>query len=164
MINQRFAPKSTIAAAKPDVRPTESKRHNPFVFIALALTLLVSLAQVGCTGLTSANATDPTMTTTVAVAGASGSFGSVATGSSTTQTFTVSNTGTVTLTITQLAASGSGFSVSGLTLPTTVNAGQSAVFTVKFAPTAAGAVTGSVSMTANTSPAVSTIALSGTGS
>lgn len=164
MINQRFAPIGTIAATKPDVRPTESKRHNPFVFIALAVTLLVCLTQVGCTGLTSANApADPTTTTTVAVAGATGSFGSVATGSSATQTFTVSNTGTVTLTITQVATSGTGFSVSGLTLPASVNAGKSASFTVKFAPTTAGAATGSVSMTANTSPAVSMIALSGTG-
>jgi hypothetical protein len=132
----------------------------------LVATLLVSLTQVGCTGLTSANATapaDPTNATTITVAGATGSFGSVGTGSSLTQTFTVTNTGAATLTITQLAASGSGFSVNGFTLPIMVNPGQGTSFVAKFAPSTAGAVTGSISMTANTNPAVSTIMLSGTG-
>lgn len=142
---------------------TRFKRHNPFIFMTLAVALLASLTQVGCTGLTSANTTDPTNATTVAVAGATGTFGSVATGTSVTQTFTVTNTGSATLTITQLAASGTGFSVSGFTLPITVNPGQGTSFIAKFAPTTAGAVAGSISMTANTNPSVSTIALSGTG-
>jgi hypothetical protein len=164
MINQRFDPFRSTVAARSAVRPTESNRHNPFIFIALALAVLASLTQAGCTGLTSANApADPTNTTTAAVAGASGVFGSVATGSSANQTFTVSNTGTVTLTITQLAVSGTGFSVSGLTLPASVNPGQGASFAVRFAPSTAGAVTGSISMTANTNPAVSMISLTGTG-
>jgi Abnormal spindle-like microcephaly-assoc'd, ASPM-SPD-2-Hydin/Fibronectin type III domain len=166
MINQRITPFQAIQAQNSRLQRVSSKRHNPFIFIVLAAALLVSLTQVGCTGLTSANATapaDPTTATTVAVAGATGLFGSVGTGSSATQTFTVTNTGAATLTITQLAASGSGFSVNGFTLPITVNPGQGTSFVAKFAPTTAGAVTGSISMTANTNPAVSTIALSGTG-
>ncbi len=163
MINQRFGYLQASSAANSRRLRKPSKRHNPFVFIGLAAALLVSLTQVGCTGLTSANATDPTNATTVAVAGATGSFGSVATGTSVTQTFTVTNTGSATLTITQLAASGTGFSVSGFTLPITVSSGQGTSFVAKFAPTTAGAVTGSISMTANTNPAVSTIMLSGTG-
>ncbi len=160
---QRSTPIEAIATEKIQARPSVSKRRNPFIFALLAPILAICLVQTGCTGLTSANATDPTNATTIAVAGASGSFGSVATGSSGTQTFMVSNTGTATLTITQLAASGTGFSLSGLTLPTSVNPGQSASFTVKFMPTTAGAATGSISMTANTNPAVTTLALSGTG-
>jgi Abnormal spindle-like microcephaly-assoc'd, ASPM-SPD-2-Hydin/Protein of unknown function (DUF1573) len=166
MINQRNTPIQASPAGNLRLRHVSSKRHNPFIFIALAAALLVSLTQVGCTGLTSANAAapaDPTNATTIAIVGATGSFGSVATGTSVTQTFTVANTGSATLTITQLAASGSGFSVSGFTLPITVNPGQGTSFVAKFAPTTAGAVTGSISMTANTNPAVSTIALSGTG-
>jgi hypothetical protein len=165
IINQRIAPIQAIQAENSRLERIPSKRHNPFIFIALAVALLVSLTQVGCTGLTSANGTapaDPTSATTVAVAGATGTFGSVGTGTSLTQTFTVTNTGSTTLNITQLAASGSGFSVSGFTLPITVNPGQGTSFIAKFAPTTAGAVTGSISMTANTNPAVSTIMLSGT--
>jgi hypothetical protein len=167
MINQRIAPIQATRVEDLQLRHVSVKRHNPFVFMVLAAALLISLSQAGCTGLTSANATapsDPTNATTVTVGGASGAFGSVSTGSSVTQTFMVTNTGSATLTITQLAASGSGFSLSGVTLPISVAASQSTSFSVKFAPTAAGAVTGSVSMTANTNPAVSTIALSGTGS
>jgi hypothetical protein len=166
IINQRIAPIQAIQAENSRLERIPSKRHNPFIFIALAVALLVSLTQVGCTGLTSANGTapaDPTSATTVAVAGATGTFGSVGTGTSLTQTFTVTNTGSTMLNITQLAASGSGFSVSGFTLPITVNPGQGTSFIAKFAPTTTGAVTGSISMTANTNPAVSTIMLSGTG-
>jgi hypothetical protein len=167
MINQRIIPTQAIQAEDLRLPRPSSRRHNPFIFMVLAAALLVSLTQVGCTGLTSANGTapaDPTNATTVAVAGATGSFGNVAMGSSLTQTFTVTNTGSATLTITQLAASGSGFSVSGFALPINVNPGQGASFVAKFAPTTAGTVAGSISMTANTNPAVSTIALSGTGS
>jgi hypothetical protein len=166
MINQGFAPIQASSAAKSEFRPAKIKHNNPFVFIILAAALLISITQVGCTGLTTANATDPaspTSSTTLAVAGATGAFGSVATGSSGTQTFTVSNTGAATLTITQLAASGSGFSVSGFALPINVAVGQSTTFSAKFTPTAAGAVTGSISMSANTNPAVTVIALAGTG-
>jgi Abnormal spindle-like microcephaly-assoc'd, ASPM-SPD-2-Hydin/Protein of unknown function (DUF1573) len=163
MTNQRFAHLHAIPAENPRLQRKPSKRHNPFIFMVLSAALLVSLTQVGCTGLTSANATDPTNATTIAVAGATGSFGSVATGSSLTKTFTVTNTGSATLTITQLAASGSGFSLSGFTLPINVTPGQGTSFVAKFAPTTAGAVTGSISMTANTNPAVTTVTLSGTG-
>src|ERR1700735_2752017 len=151
MINQRITSTQAVADVNLPVERTSSKRHNPFIFIILAAVLLVSLAQVGCTGLTSANASapsDPTPPTTIAVAGATGKFGTVTTGISATETFTVANTGSATLTITQLAASGSGFSVSGSTLPIMVNPGQSTSFVAKFAPTTAGAVTGSISMTA----------------
>src|SRR5580693_5240223 len=105
MINQRIAPIEAISAEDLQPRRVSLKRHNPFICIALAAALLVSLTQVGCTGLTSANATapsDPTNATTVAVAGATGTFGSVGTGTSLTQTFTVTNTGSTTLNITQL--------------------------------------------------------------
>jgi hypothetical protein len=166
MINQRIIPIQAMPAEDLRLPRRSSKRHNPFIFMALAAALLISLTQVGCTGLTSANGTapaDPTNATTVVVAGATGSFGSVAMGSSLTQTFTVTNTGSATLTITQFAASGSGFSVSGFTLPINVNPGQGTSFVAKFAPTTTGTAAGSISMTANTNPAVSVITLSGTG-
>jgi len=165
MINQQSGSNRATPAGNAEFRATLPKRHNPFVFIMLAAALTVSIAQTGCTGLTSANGTPPpsTTSTTIAVAGATGSFGSVATGTSVTQTFQVTNTGAVALTISQLAASGTGFSVTGVTLPIAVAAGNSTSFTAKFMPSAAGAVTGSISLTANTSPAVLVVPLNGTG-
>ncbi|HEY4765075.1 MAG TPA: choice-of-anchor D domain-containing protein, partial [Candidatus Sulfotelmatobacter sp.] len=76
-------------------------------------------------------------------------FGNVQDGSSATLSETLTNTGGSSLTISAASASGTGFSLSGLTLPVTLTAGQSTSFSVKFAPTAAGAATGSVTITSN---------------
>ncbi len=163
MINQRFSPIDAIHGGETGLHAVKSKRHNPFVYIALAAALLVSMTQVGCIGLTSAGATEPTTATTVAIGGATGSFGSVATGTSATQTFTMTNTGATTLTVTKLSVTGTGYSVSGFTLPITVAAGKSSTFAAKFAPSTSGTVAGSISIAANTNPAVSVIALTGAG-
>jgi hypothetical protein len=90
-------------------------------------------------------------------------FGNVQDGSSATLSETLTNTGGSSLTISAASASGTGFSLSGLTLPVTLTAGQSTSFSVKFAPTAAGAATGSVTITSNGSNPSLSIALSGTG-
>ena len=70
---------------------------------------------------------------------ASLAFGSVQVGSSTSLSETLTNTGGSSLTISAASASGTGFSLSGLALPLTLNAGQTTSFTVLFSPTASGA-------------------------
>ena len=90
-------------------------------------------------------------------------FGNVQDGSSTTLSETLTNTGGSTLTISAASATGTGFSLSGLTLPVTLTAGQSTSFSVKFAPTTAGAASGSVTITSNGSNPSLSIPLSGTG-
>ncbi len=90
-------------------------------------------------------------------------FGNVQVGSSASLSQTLTNSGGSSLTISAASASGAGYSLSGLTLPLTLTAGQSTSFTVKFAPTASGAVSGSVSITSNGSNPSLSIALSGTG-
>ena len=54
-------------------------------------------------------------------------------------------------------------SVSGITTPLTLNGGQSATFTVKFAPTAAGAISGNLTVTSTATNPTLTIPVSGTG-
>ncbi|HYW39439.1 MAG TPA: choice-of-anchor D domain-containing protein, partial [Terriglobales bacterium] len=90
-------------------------------------------------------------------------FGSVQVGNSSSLSETLTNSGGSSLTISAATASGTGFSLSGLTLPLTLNAGQSTSFTVLFAPTAGGAVSGSVSITSNGANPNLSIPLSGTG-
>ncbi len=90
-------------------------------------------------------------------------FGNVQDGSSTSMTGTLTNTGGSTLTILAASASGTGFSLSGLSLPVTLTAGQTTSFSVLFSPTASGAASGSVSITSNGSNPSLTIPLSGTG-
>src|SRR4029077_17389308 len=72
-------------------------------------------------------------------------------------------TGGSSVTISAVGVSGSGFSLTGITAPLTLTAGQSASFSVSFDPTSAGAVSGNVSITSNASNPTLTIPLSGTG-
>ena len=90
-------------------------------------------------------------------------FGSVTVGSKQTLSETVSNTGGSSVTISQVGISGTGFSLTGITAPLTLTAGQSATFSVSFAPTTSGAASGSVTITSNASNPSLTIPLSGTG-
>jgi hypothetical protein len=118
------------------------------------------------------NANGSPMTITLNGTGAQGglsvtpssfNFGSIVEGQTKSQTFTVKNTGTTYVTIAQIAANGSGFSVSGLATPATLAVGQSATFSVLFAPTAAGNLSGSVVVTSNLPSSPNAVALGGTG-
>ena len=90
-------------------------------------------------------------------------FGNVLVDGSSTQSFTVNNSGTTDVNISQLAATGTGFSISGAATPVTLPAGQSMALQAKFAPTTAGAAAGSVTITSNAQPTTSSVSLSGTG-
>jgi hypothetical protein len=93
---------------------------------------------------------------------ASLAFGNVQVGSTTSLSETLTNTGGSTVTINQVTPSGTGFSISGLSLPVTLAANQSVAFTTTFAPTAAGSASGTISVVSNASNSPLTIALSGT--
>jgi hypothetical protein len=100
---------------------------------------------------------------TLTVSTQSLAFGSVVVGASASQNITLSNSSTAAVTISNLSMAGAGFSQSGATLPLTLSVGQSAVIAVKFAPAAAGSVTGSLQITSNATNASVSVALSGTG-
>ena len=89
------------------------------------------------------------------------SFGSLAVGNSSLISVTLTNTGTGSVAVSSGSASGSGFSITGLSAAT-LNAGQSTSFNVKFAPTATGAASGSVSIVSNAPGSPLAISLSGT--
>ena len=99
----------------------------------------------------------------ISVTPSSAAFGNVSTGTTNSQTITISNGGTATLTISSVNAAGAGFSVSGISAPLTIVAGKTATFNVSFAPTAAGAVSGSVALTSNAPNSPLSIPLTGTG-
>jgi hypothetical protein len=86
-----------------------------------------------------------------------------AVGSTQAQYETLTNSGQAPITISQVAATGAGFSVNGLSLPMNLNNRQSVTFTVAFAPKASGGVTGGISVVSNASSSALTIALSGNG-
>ena len=99
----------------------------------------------------------------ISVTPGSASFGSVLTGNTGSQTIQIKNSGNANLTISQAAATGAGFSVSGMTLPMTLTPGQSGNLTVQYAPQAAGSTSGTVSISSNAPNSPATVALSGTG-
>jgi hypothetical protein len=98
----------------------------------------------------------------LSAAPASVSFGNVQIGTSQTVSDTLSNTGGTSLTVTQAAATGAGFSISGLSLPITLAPGQSATFSVIFGPQSAGTANGNLALTNDGSSSTLNIALSGT--
>ena len=92
------------------------------------------------------------------------SFGTVTVGSPETQAVTLSSTGTTAITVSSATVTGTGFSIVGGTFPLTLNPGSTVTITVQFDPTAAGAITGRMTISSNsTSGATSTVALTGTG-
>ncbi|MGH9351473.1 MAG: beta strand repeat-containing protein [Terriglobia bacterium] len=94
---------------------------------------------------------------------ASIAFGSVKTGTTSTQTITLDNAGAGSVTVSQANVTGNGFSVSGLSLPLTLAAGQSSSFSAAFSSTATGSVSGSISVVSGASNSPVTVPLSATG-
>ena len=90
-------------------------------------------------------------------------FGSILVGSFTSQPFTLSNTGTGSVSISQVAAAGTGFTVSGFPGGVTLAAGQSLPLTANYSPASAGAAIGSISVVSTATNSPMTMSLSGTG-
>jgi hypothetical protein len=90
-------------------------------------------------------------------------FGNAVVGTNLSQALVIKNTGTATLTISQVSAAGSGFSVSGFSLPFNVNAGQQTTITIAFLPTVIGSTSGNISIASNAPASPTSVALIGTG-
>jgi hypothetical protein len=91
------------------------------------------------------------------------SFGNVQVGNNQSLPVTLTNSGGSSVTISQANLSSSSFNVNGLTLPLTLNVGQSSAFNVVFSPQGAGSLTGSLAIVGNASNSALNIPLSGTG-
>jgi len=90
-------------------------------------------------------------------------FGNAVVGTNLSQALIIKNSGTAALTISQVTATGSGFGVSGFSLPLNINAGQQTSITVAFLPAAVGSVSGNISIASNASTSPTSVGLSGTG-
>src|SRR6267378_3685083 len=90
----------------------------------------------GCTGLVTANGTNPRAA--IQVNPASVSFGSAVVGKKVSQTVSVANIGSMPVNISQANVSNGQFSVSGLVMPLSLPVGQSSSFQVSFVPNSSG--------------------------
>jgi hypothetical protein len=93
---------------------------------------------------------------------ASISFTNVVVGQSQSQFETITNTGGSSVTLNKDGVTGTGFSVSGLTLPYTLSAGGSVTFSLAFTPASAGTFAGNFGMISSNSNSAAFVALSGT--
>jgi len=90
------------------------------------------------------------------------SFGSVLEGNSASLPATLGAQGG-NVTVSSATVTGASYSLSGITFPLTIPAGQTASFSVKFAPKAAGSLPGSIAFVSNSTTSPTSISLSGTG-
>jgi hypothetical protein len=90
-------------------------------------------------------------------------FGSINVGNNNTKTVTVTNSGTGSVTISSVSVAGAGMSANGIATPMTLTAGQTTVLSIVFAPTAVGAVTGTVSVVSSATNSPGVITTTGTG-
>jgi hypothetical protein len=91
-------------------------------------------------------------------------FGDVTDGNPAYQTETLTSSGTVAVMVSAGAVSGTGYTISGVSFPLTLNPGKTATLDIEFDPTTPGLSDGSVVLTSNSSTGTtSTISLSGTG-
>jgi len=91
------------------------------------------------------------------------SFGDVIVGGSSTKNITLANTGNGDVTVSRVIITGVSLTETGLTLPLTLSARQSANFNVVFAPSSVGALAGSITVMSSASNSPATIPLSGAG-
>ena len=141
---------TTITAA---FKPTTSAKETGMITIASNAPSSPSLVALSGNGMTAAALT---------ATPASIAFGSVAVGSEATQTVKLTNTGGEAATISKMSYSGTGVSVSGLTAPATLAAGQTVNLTVTYKPVSAGTLAGALSLTSNASDPTMQVGLSAT--
>jgi hypothetical protein len=143
--NITFQPQSAVASSGSVVIEFHNRRDTA------AYTMTIPVSGIGVT------------VGTLGSTPASLSFGRVTLGSNQSLSETVTNTGGSSLTISQVAISGSGFSLSGITAPVTLTTGEAMSFTVTLTPASAATLTGNVTITSTASNPTLTIPLSGIG-
>lgn len=89
-------------------------------------------------------------------------FGSVSVSSAASKSLTITNPGSAPVAITNLGVKGNFFSLSGIAAPTSLAPSQSVTAIIKFAPTAAGVISGSLAISTDTQGKDLVIPLNGT--
>jgi len=144
----------------------ERQNSSRLPLLCTLLALVSVSINLGCAGVSTGTKSqvvvNPPSAGTLAVSPSSLNFGNVAVGSSASLTGTLSATSDD-VTISSAAWNGSGYSVSGITFPVTITAGQSAKYTVTFTPPAAGTASGSIAFTSNATDASLRQSFSGSG-
>jgi hypothetical protein len=153
-INNTLAPGSScLYSAKFTPTATGSRSANITIYsTASNPTVNLPLSGIGTTVTAGTLAVSPTTI----------GLGSVVAGTSGTASGNLTASG-ANVTVSAVRSNNSVFSIGGLSLPTTIPAGQSAAFTVTFSPQTAGAVTAALTFTSNAQSSTTVETLTGTG-
>ena len=130
--------------------------------IALLFLLNGLLLLLGCQGVSTRSSATTSTGAQLSVSPATLALGNAVTGSSALASGNLTASGG-NITITGATSSSTTFSVGGISLPTTIAAGQSIPFTVTFSPQVAGGASATLTFTSNAQPSATTEALNGTG-
>ena len=112
-------------------------------------------------GTNAAHIQEPTTQAKIVLVPNSVDFSSVVLGQKNSQTLKLSNTDTKSVRINNITVTGAGLSITGVTLPFSLNAQASETFNVEFAPKSAGTITGT--LTIESAVAAQTFNVKGTG-
>ncbi len=157
MLGLKHSNQESTVMSGPNTAPDPSTRYT-------GLAALQADDIAGCQALYGAPATSPAKPiSTVSVAALA--FANTTVGASVTDTVTLTNSGAAALTINYTSVSGTDFSLASSTCNAgaSLSPGASCVATARFAPTAIGARSGTLNIGHNATPAVTTIALTGSG-
>lgn len=143
---------------------------QPVLKIVNTLLCVAALAFfTGCAGVSNGGSSSSNSTGSsgsgdgqLAVTPSTLALGNATAGASTTASASLSATG-ASVTVTAANSSNSQFSISGLSLPATIEAGKSVPFTVTFSPSAAGAANATLTFTSNAQPSTTAETLTGSG-
>jgi Domain of unknown function (DUF4082)/Abnormal spindle-like microcephaly-assoc'd, ASPM-SPD-2-Hydin len=148
---------------------------NQSLTLSLTFTPTVAGSASGQLTITSNSSTGSTATVPLSGTGAAAnpqltvgakslSFGNVTLNAGTTQTLPLTSSGTSAVTVSSASITGAGFTLIGGSFPMTLQPNQSTSLQVQFKPTAAGAASGTLAISSNSSSGgTASVALSGTG-
>jgi hypothetical protein len=158
-VNSYLQQRRAVRVVEPLSAPRDRRFYAPPIVGLPFLPCLLALL-VACQGVSAgpSGSSGPQLSVTPATL----ALGSVADGSSATASGTLTASGG-SVTLTGATSNSTMFAVGGLSLPTTVAAGQSVPFSVTFSPHVAGNASALLTFTSNAQPSTVTQSLSGSG-
>jgi Abnormal spindle-like microcephaly-assoc'd, ASPM-SPD-2-Hydin len=148
--------------------PARFRGMQAIPVFALSLLLFVILSVSGCTGVTGGSKIAPGQQTsagasTISLAPADINFSEVPVGGTGSQSVTITNSGGSPLTVTQVNTTAAGITVSGISLPLTIEPGSQSNFNLVFSPKKPAVLSANVSVVSNVSKSPSMVSLHGIG-
>ncbi|HJZ65235.1 MAG TPA: choice-of-anchor D domain-containing protein [Candidatus Acidoferrum sp.] len=130
------------------------------LFVAFSVLLFALFCFSGCAGVTQQTTSQPSQ---ISVVPSSITFSNVVIGQKSTQTVQISNVGQTNVSVTAITLTGSGFSLSSISVPFQLAPGASQTFTVSFTASSTATAKATLTITSGVPSSPTTVAVQGTG-